>query len=54
MNKIIKFDEESNILTCERGVVLEEANTFLEKFNYEIPWDLGSKGSCLLGGNVST
>jgi len=26
----------------------------LSKYNCEIPWDIGSKGSCVIGGNVST
>ncbi len=26
----------------------------MKKYDCEIPWDLGSKGSCLIGGNVAT
>ena len=54
MNKIINFDQKSNVLEVEAGVILETANNFLEQYKCEIPWDLGAKGSCFIGGNVST
>lgn len=41
-------------MTAESGVILETANQFLSPYNLEISWDLGAKGSCVLGGNVST
>jgi FAD/FMN-containing dehydrogenase len=54
MNKIVKFDETSSVLTVEAGVVLEKANEHLSKFGCQVPLDLGAKGSCQLGGNAST
>lgn len=26
----------------------------MKDYKYECPWDLGAKGSCFIGGNVST
>ena len=43
-----------NVLTCESGIILEQANNYLQQYQREIPWDLGAKGSCFIGGNVST
>ncbi|KRX06433.1 FAD-linked oxidase-like, C-terminal [Pseudocohnilembus persalinus] len=54
MNKILNYDESSGVLTVEGGVILQEANDYLKQFNSEIPWDLGAKGSCLIGGNIAT
>lgn len=54
MNKIISFDEVSGILACEAGCVLESLNTFLTDKGFTPPLDLGAKGSCQIGGNVST
>lgn len=53
MNKIIKYNEQQQILTAESGLILEKANEFLGKYNTLIPWDMGAKGSCTLGGNVA-
>jgi FAD/FMN-containing dehydrogenase len=33
---------------------LEKTNDVIGKYNYEIPLDLGAKGSCHLGANAST
>jgi D-2-hydroxyglutarate dehydrogenase len=54
MNQIQKFDDISGIVTCEAGTVLQQLETFLESKNYTLPIDLGAKGSCHIGGNVST
>uniref|UniRef100_A0A8D8LFC5 D-2-hydroxyglutarate dehydrogenase, mitochondrial n=1 Tax=Cacopsylla melanoneura TaxID=428564 RepID=A0A8D8LFC5_9HEMI len=54
MNKIINFDELSGVLTCESGVVLETAEKFLHERGFIMPLDLGAKGSCQIGGNIST
>jgi len=42
------------ILTCEAGCVLETLDERLAKDGFMMPLDLGSKGSCQIGGNVST
>ena len=55
MNKIIEIDSNTSAIVCESGCILEE----LEKYanihgNFSVPLDLGSKGSCMIGGNVAT
>ncbi|TVU41973.1 hypothetical protein EJB05_15537, partial [Eragrostis curvula] len=54
MDKIISFDNVNGILTCEAGCVLENLSTFVENEGFIMPLDLGAKGSCHIGGNVST
>ncbi|XP_062102487.1 D-2-hydroxyglutarate dehydrogenase, mitochondrial isoform X2 [Humulus lupulus] len=54
MNKIISFDKVSGILVCEAGCILENLITFLDTQGFVMPLDLGAKGSCQIGGNVST
>ena len=54
MNNIYGLDETSRVFTCDAGVILENANGYLNERGYMMPIDLGSKGSCAVGGNVST
>ncbi|CAN4123672.1 unnamed protein product [Withania somnifera] len=54
MNKIISFDKVSGILVCEAGCILENLIAFLDNQGFVMPLDLGAKGSCQIGGNVST
>ncbi|XP_065904773.1 D-2-hydroxyglutarate dehydrogenase, mitochondrial-like [Dysidea avara] len=54
MNKIISLDEAAGILTCEAGCVLESLDAMLSDKGLVMPLDLASKGSCQIGGNVST
>ncbi|XP_039158371.1 D-2-hydroxyglutarate dehydrogenase, mitochondrial-like [Eucalyptus grandis] len=54
MNKVISFDEVSGILVSEAGCILESLVNFLDNNGFIMPLDLGSKGSCQIGGNVST
>ncbi|KAL7626733.1 D-lactate ferricytochrome c oxidoreductase [Parahypoxylon ruwenzoriense] len=54
MNQIRFFDEVSGVLVVDAGVVLEVADQFLAEKGYIFPLDLGAKGSCHIGGNVST
>ncbi|KAF7120486.1 hypothetical protein RHSIM_Rhsim13G0235800 [Rhododendron simsii] len=48
------FDEVSGILVCEAGCILENLVSFLDNQGFVMPLDLGAKGSCQIGGNVST
>jgi len=41
-------------MVCQAGCILEKANERLDKDNMMVPLDLGAKGSCHLGGNIST
>ncbi|KAL5557622.1 hypothetical protein UlMin_039858 [Ulmus minor] len=54
MNNVVSFDKVSGILVCEAGCILENLITFLDNEGFIMPLDLGAKGSCQIGGNVST
>ncbi|KAK4106831.1 hypothetical protein N658DRAFT_32229 [Parathielavia hyrcaniae] len=54
MNQIIEFDEVSGTLVADAGCILEVVDQFLATKGYIFPLDLGAKGSCHIGGNVST
>ncbi|CDW78252.1 d-lactate dehydrogenase mitochondrial precursor [Stylonychia lemnae] len=54
LNKIIDFDPITGILTCESGCILEVLQNHVKSFGYMMPLDLGAKGSCMIGGNLST
>ncbi|KAE9549905.1 hypothetical protein FO519_006889 [Halicephalobus sp. NKZ332] len=54
LNKYYHLDTISGILECDSGFILEELDQKLAKDNYMVPLDLGARGSCLIGGNVST
>ncbi|XP_070561383.1 D-2-hydroxyglutarate dehydrogenase, mitochondrial-like [Ptychodera flava] len=54
MNNIISLDELSGVLTCQAGCVLENLDQYAEDRGFMMPLDLGAKGSCHIGGNVST
>jgi D-2-hydroxyglutarate dehydrogenase len=54
MNKIESFDSKTGILECESGCVLQTLEEFVNTKGYIMPYDLGAKGSCLIGGNLAT
>ncbi|XP_058822705.1 D-2-hydroxyglutarate dehydrogenase, mitochondrial isoform X2 [Topomyia yanbarensis] len=54
MNRIEAIDEYSGILVCQSGCVLEQLEEQLSAKRMIMPLDLGSKGSCQLGGNLAT
>ena len=54
MNKILSFDESYGIVTAEAGAVLLDMQNHLHDIGYTMPLDLGAKGSCQIGGNLST
>ncbi|KAF7722172.1 hypothetical protein EC973_003650 [Apophysomyces ossiformis] len=54
MNKIRSFDDVSGVAVVDGGVILETLDEYLRPRGYTVPLDLGAKGSCQLGGNVST
>ncbi|CAL1687887.1 unnamed protein product [Lasius platythorax] len=54
MNKILETNELSGVLTCEAGCVLQDLENHLATVGMMMPLDLGAKGSCLIGGCVST
>jgi len=54
MNKILSLDEYNGVVQCEAGCILQTLEEYLAKHGFVVPLDLGSRGSCQLGGNVST
>lgn len=44
----------AGVLTCEAGCVLEKLDQELSEHDLMMPLDLGAKGSCQIGGNLST
>lgn len=54
MNRIIEIDAASAVLYCEAGCILESLMQASEPLGFIVPLDLGAKGSCQIGGNVST
>lgn len=54
MNKILGFDPVSGIIRAEAGCILQSLDEYLAEQGFMMPLDLGAKGSCQIGGNVST
>ncbi|GAA5875996.1 hypothetical protein JCM8547_000673 [Rhodosporidiobolus lusitaniae] len=54
LNQIREFDDVSGILTADAGCILESLSNHIGPQGYIMPLDLGAKGSCHIGGNVST
>ncbi|TCD66383.1 hypothetical protein EIP91_001432 [Steccherinum ochraceum] len=54
MNKVRSFDPVSGILVADAGCILESLSEYLAPHRHIVPLDLGAKGSCQIGGNVST
>ncbi|XP_065351405.1 D-2-hydroxyglutarate dehydrogenase, mitochondrial isoform X1 [Cloeon dipterum] len=54
MRKIESIDTASGVIVCEAGCILEELDNVLREKDLMMPLDLGAKGSCQIGGNVST
>ncbi|KAL7456581.1 hypothetical protein ACHAWC_008064 [Mediolabrus comicus] len=54
MDRIYCIDEYSGILTCDAGCILQNLHSYAEENGFLFPLDIGSKGSCQIGGNVST
>lgn len=54
LNKIEQIDELSGVVRCQSGVVLEKLEEAVREKGLCVPLDLGAKGTCHIGGNVST
>jgi len=53
MNTIRGFtDEHSGILISDAGVILQNLHVYANEHGHLFPLDLGSKGTCQIGGNV--
>tara|TARA_Y100000994_G_scaffold232251_1_gene219328 strand:- start:700 stop:2076 length:1377 start_codon:yes stop_codon:yes gene_type:complete len=51
---IEEVDEIGRTITVQAGVPLEKVQEEAEKYNLMLPIDLGARGSCTIGGNIST
>ena len=54
MNKIESIDPIGGTATVEAGVILEVLHSILADEGLMFPLDLGARGSCTIGGNIST
>lgn len=54
MNRIEEIDEDGRTMTVQSGVPLQVIQETSEKAGLYFPVDLGARGSCTIGGNVST
>lgn len=54
INKNFSFDDTMGILQCDAGFILETLDNKLSQLGYMMPFDLGAKGSCQIGGNIAT
>ena len=54
MNAIREIDPVNHTATVEAGVILQRLHETVEKHGLFFPLDLGAKGSCQIGGNLST
>ena len=54
MTQILSVDATAGVAVAQAGVVLEALDNALAERGLCVPLDLGAKGSCQVGGNVST
>lgn len=54
LQRILHFDSLSGVVVCEAGCILETLDSYVALQGHIVPLDLGAKGTCHLGGNVST
>ena len=54
LNAVVSVDKSAGVVVAEAGVVLEDLESAVNAHGLTIPLDLGAKGKCQIGGNVST
>ncbi|CAB3403899.1 unnamed protein product [Caenorhabditis bovis] len=54
INQQYEFDATSGVLKCDAGHILQELDERLAPTGHMMPFDLGAKGSCRIGGNIAT
>ena len=54
MNLIECIDNANNTLIAQSGVTLQDAQSYADDHGLYFPIDIGARGNCMLGGNVST
>ncbi|WP_144639266.1 FAD-binding oxidoreductase [Bordetella genomosp. 13] len=54
LRQVVSFDRRAGVIVVEAGMVLAELQALVEAEGWSFPLDLGSRGSCQLGGNAAT
>lgn len=54
MNRIRQVCPETETAVVEAGVILENLQEAVGRHGFEFPLNLGARGSCMIGGNLST
>ena len=54
MNKVRELSVQNRSMIVESGCILEELHKTAEEHNLYFPLNLAAKGSCTIGGNLST
>lgn len=54
MTAIGELDRDAATITVEAGVPLQALQEHIEAAGFSFPLDLGSRGSCTIGGNIAT
>eukprot|EP00759_Apiculatamorpha_spiralis_P008832 PhF_6_TR15681/c0_g1_i1/m.24382/K18204/D2HGDH; D-2-hydroxyglutarate dehydrogenase len=54
MNRIVSVDAANRTCIAESGVILQTLGEACEERGVHLPYDLGARGSCTVGGNVAT
>ncbi len=54
MDRIEKVDATANTMTVQAGVTMQAAQEAADSAGLYFPVDIGARGNCMLGGNVST
>eukprot|EP00980_Cylindrotheca_fusiformis_P010414 scaffold2315_cov113-Cylindrotheca_fusiformis.AAC.7 len=54
MDSIHRLDPVTGILYCDAGCILQNLQDYAADHDHLVPVDLGAKGTCQIGGNIST
>ena len=54
MNKVEEVDTSTGVAIAQAGAPLQKIQERVEQDGFMFPLDLGSRGSCTIGGNIST
>ncbi len=54
LNRVEEFDTVEGVVVAGAGVVLQNLQELVEAQGWMLPIDLGSRGSCQIGGNAAT
>ena len=54
MDKILGFDDVNGIVSAQAGCILGNLENYCNVRGFQMPYNIGSYGSCMLGGNLAT